>query len=445
MTLDIRRTESEDQEFAAHRQRVLDRLAPDEAVLVFGAPEVVRNGDSEYAYRPQSMVWWLTGWEDPEVAVFLRPGEQPFTMFVQPKDKEREVWTGRRDGPDGARAKFGADVAHPIGDLATHLPKLLQGVRALHFEAGVDPEHDALVWNGIARAAKQARTTGLSAPETFHLHRMMLDELRMVKSPTELERMRAAAALTGEGHRLAMARARPGMWEYEIEADLVHLWRRAGSTGPGYVPIVASGPNATVLHYHTNRSQLADGDLVLLDAGCEVSWYTADVTRTFPVSGRFSPAQRDVYEWVLRAQLAAIERCRPGGRFGEVHDVTVRVLTEGMIALGLLQGTVEERIADEAYKRYYMHGTSHWLGLDVHDVGWAGRDGATRAFAPGMVLTVEPGLYIDPDDLEAPAHLRGIGVRIEDDVLVTDGAPDVLTDGIPKSVDDVERACAASV
>jgi Xaa-Pro aminopeptidase len=429
-------------DFAAHRRRVLESLPEDEAVLVFGAPERVRNGDSEHRYRPDSTVWWLTGWEDPEVAVFLRHGDEPLVMFVQPKDKEKEVWTGRRAGPDGARARFGADLAHPIGDLAEQLPKLVQGVRALHYAVGRDAEHDRLVHTAIARAAKAARLHGLSAPETFHLPSRLLDELRMIKTDEELALLRAAADLTGRGHRRAMEMARPGLREYEIEAELTRIWQGAGSTGPGYTPIVAAGVNGTVLHYNTNRGELRDGDLLLLDAGCEVSWYTADVTRTFPVSGRFSGPQRDVYEWVLKAQLAAIDRCRACARFAEVHDAAVRVLTEGMVALGLLAGPVDERIADESFKRYYMHGTSHWLGLDVHDVGWYGRAGATRELAPGMVLTVEPGLYVDPEDEAAPAHLRGIGVRIEDDVHVTSGDPEVLTGAIPKTVDEVEAACA---
>ncbi|MEQ1502833.1 MAG: aminopeptidase P N-terminal domain-containing protein [Myxococcota bacterium] len=429
-------------DFAAHRRRLLEHLPEDEAVLVFTNPEHVRNGDSEFRYRPDSDVYWLTGWEDPHAAVFVRRGAEPLTMFVQPKDKEREVWTGRRPGPDGARAKFGADAAYPIGELEDQLAKLLQGVRALHYAFARDPDHDALVMSCVARAARAARNNGLGAPETFHHPSKLLHELRLIKTDDELAVMREAARLTGEAHRAAMRIARPGLFEHQIEAELLHGWRRAGSTGPGYTPIVAAGVNGTVLHYHTNRDELRDGELLLLDAGCEVSYYTADVTRTFPISGRFTGPQRDVYGWVLRAQQASIDACRVGTKFDDVHQASVRTLTEGMIALGLLSGTVEERIADESYKRYYMHGTSHWLGLDVHDVGSYGRDGATRPLAAGMVLTVEPGLYVDPDDAEAPAHLRGIGIRIEDDVLVTDGDPDVLTAAIPRAIADVEAACA---
>jgi Xaa-Pro aminopeptidase len=423
---------------ASHRRRLLDALAEDEAVLVFGAPEVLRNGDSEHRYRPDSDVWWLTGWPDPEVAVFVRRGEEPVTMFVQPKDPEREVWTGRRKGPEGARADHGADVAYPWSELEKQLPRLLQGVRALHYAFARDPEHDALVMSAVKAAAKAARNHGLSAPETFHHLSHTLHELRLRKGDDELAALRRAAALTVEGHVLAMQQVRPGMREFEIEALLVGHWRRHGANGPGYTPIVAGGVNGTVLHYHGNDGPLHDGDLLLLDAGCEVDFYTADVTRTFPVNGRFSGPQRAVYEHVLRAQLAAIDACRAGASFDAVHELTKRCLVEGMIDLGLLRGEVDDRLADESYKRFYMHGTSHWLGLDVHDVGLYGRGGRTRALEPGMVLTVEPGLYVQPHDEAAPAHLRGIGVRIEDDVLVTVGEPVVLTAGAPKTVAEIE-------
>jgi Xaa-Pro aminopeptidase len=363
-------------------------------------------------------------------------------MFVQPKDPEREVWTGRRKGPDGARAQHGADVAYPWSDLEKQLPRLLQGVRALHYAFARDPEHDALVMSAVKAAAKAARNHGLSSPETFHHLSHTLHELRLRKGDAELAALREAARLTSDGHALAMQQVRPGMREFEIEALLVGHWRRHGANGPGYTPIVAGGANGTVLHYHTNDGDLRDGDLLLLDAGCEVDFYTADVTRTFPVGGRFTAPQRAVYEHVLRAQLAAIDACRAGEPFDRVHEVAKRCLVEGMIDLGLLTGPVDDRLADETYKRYYMHGTSHWLGLDVHDVGLYGRGGRTRLLEPGMVLTVEPGLYVQPDDEQAPAHLRGIGVRIEDDVLVGDGAPDVLTAAAPKTVDAIEALAA---
>jgi Xaa-Pro aminopeptidase len=429
-------------DFAAHRRRLLENLPDNEALLLFGAPERVRNGDSEYRYRPDSDVYWLTGWEDPECALFVRKGDEPVVLFVQPKDPEREVWTGRRPGPEGARA-FGADAAFPISSLEAELPRLLQGIEALHHGFANDADHDALLMASIRKGAKAARRNGLAMPLTFHTPTRVLHELRLHKSADEIDVMRTAAGFTAEAHIAAMGMARPGVREFEVEAEMLGLWRRRGSTGPGYTPIVAGGINATVLHYHANRDVLNEGELLLIDAAAEASYYTADVTRTFPVSGRFSGPQRDVYHWVLEAQKASIAQCKVGAGFDEVHDTSVRVLTEAMVDLGLLEGPVDARIEDETYKRYYMHGTSHWLGLDVHDVGsYATHGGGVRRLAAGMVLTVEPGLYIDPGDDRAPAHLRGIGVRIEDDVLVTGGEADVLTAAIPKTISEVEAACA---
>lgn len=427
-------------DFAAHRAAVLERLAEDEAVLVVGGPLRTRSNDTEYPYRPDSDVYWLTGWEDPEVAVFLRPGEAPLTMFVQRKDREREVWEGFRPGPDGARADYGADVAYTWDELPDQLPKLLQGVRVLHYAFARDPEMDALLAGAITKAARAARKNGLTVPETFHHPAVLLHELRLVKNARELEVMRRAAAISGLAHREAMAATRPGRFEYEIEAVLLSAFRRHGSTGPGYTPIVAGGANACVLHYVRNRDRLEDGQLLLVDAGGEHGWYTADITRTWPVGGRFTGPQRAVYEHVLRAQYAAIDAVCAGRPFTEVHDAAVRVLTEAMVDLELLEGDVDTLIEEERYKRYYMHGTSHWLGLDVHDVGRYCRGGASRVLQPGMVLTIEPGLYIPPDDEDAPEHLRGIGVRIEDDVVVTDGEPEVLTSDVPKEIAAIEAA-----
>lgn len=425
-------------DFAAHRQAVLERLADDEAVLLFGAPHHLRNGDAEYRYRPDSDVFWLTGWEDPEVVVFLRPGEEPLTMFVQPRDPERETWTGRRKGPEGARAEHGADVAHAYSEVLELLPKLLLGVRVLHYAMARDAEHDALVMSSVAKAARAGRTAGLGAPQTFHSPAVLLHELRLHKTPDELAALREAGRISAEAHLAAMKATAPGRHEYEIEAVLHHTFLRQGSTGAGYTPIVAGGHNATILHYVTNRDELRDGDLLLIDAGCEVQYYTADITRTFPVGERFTEPQRRVYEAVLLAQEAAIDTCRVGRTFQEVHEVTVKVLTSAMVELGLLQGPVEERIEDKSFKRYFMHGTSHWLGLDVHDVGSYVGGGGSRPLAEGMVLTVEPGLYVPLDDEDAPEVLRGIGVRIEDDILVTSGEPEVLTAAVPKSIEALE-------
>ena len=428
-------------DFAAHRQALLDRLEEDEAVLLFGGPHHLRNGDAEYRYRPDSDVYWLTGWPDPEVAIFLRPGEEPLTIFCQPKNKEREIWTGYRPGPDGARDDFGADAAFPIDELEAELPRLVQGVSKLHYAFARDADHDALLAGAIRKAARLARKNGLSVPETFHAPSHLLHELRLIKKDDELTVLREAARIGVQAHVAAMAKAAPGVFEYEVESLIDYIFRSEGGTGPGYNSIVAGGANACVLHYITNREELRDGDLLLIDAGAEFQYYTVDITRTFPVNGTFSEPQRRVYQWVLDAQLAAIDEARPGRPYKAMHDAAVRILTEGMLDLGLLEGEIDTLIEEEAFKKYYMHGTGHWLGLDVHDVGVYARHGESRLLEPGMLVTVEPGLYIAADDEDAPEELRGIGIRIEDDVLVTDGDPDVLTGAAPKTIEDVEAAC----
>ncbi len=428
--------------FAAHRDAVLSQLPPDEAVLVFSGAPTLRNGDSEHRYRPDSDVYWLTGWTDPTCAVFLRAGEEPLTMFVRPKDREREVWEGWRPGVDGARRDFGADAAFPYADLPKELPRLLQGVRALHYAFACDADNDTLVMGSVSRAARKAKRTGMVTPETYHHPVRVLHEVRLHKQPGELALMREAARVSAEAHVAAMLATRPGVTEYAIESVLIDTFLRSGSTGAGYTPIVAGGANATVLHYVTNRDTLEDGELLLVDAGAEVGFYTADITRTWPVSGRFTEVQRRAYEHVLAAQEAAIAAAVVGAAFTDIHDAAVRRLTEGMIDLGLLEGDVDERIEDASFKRYYMHGTSHWLGLDVHDVGAYASEGAPRSLHAGQVLTVEPGLYIATDDEDAPAALRGLGIRIEDDILVTPEGPEVLTAGVPKSPDAIEALLA---
>jgi Xaa-Pro aminopeptidase len=428
-------------DFAAHRARLLDRLDADEAVLLFSSPHHVRNGDAEYRYRPDSDVFWLTGWEDPDVVVFLRPGVEPLTMFCQPKDPERETWTGIRPGPEGAKDAFGADHAFKIGELEAQLPRLLQGVRRLHYGFARDPEHDAVVASAIAKGRRAARYNGLDIPEIFVSPSLVLHEVRMCKGDDEVAVLRRSAEITAAGHLAAMKLAAPGRLEFEVEAALLAAFLHEGSTGAGYTPIVAGGVHANILHYITNRDVLRDGDLLLLDAGAEHCCYTTDVTRTWPVGGKFSDAQRDVYSWVLKAQEAAIEASVVGTTFKQVHDIATRILTEGMVALGLLTGDVDELIEAGSHKRFYMHGTSHWLGLDVHDVGAYGRNGESRKLEAGFVLTIEPGLYI-PNEDDIPAHLRGIGVRIEDDVLVTADGYDVLTSAIPKQVDELEAICS---
>ncbi|MCB9758828.1 MAG: aminopeptidase P N-terminal domain-containing protein [Alphaproteobacteria bacterium] len=429
--------------FADRRAAVLDRLGPDEALLVFGANHHLRNGDAEYPYRQDSDLWYLTGWPDPESALIIRPGhEHPTQLFVQPKDPEREVWTGIRPGTEGALEQFGVDAAQTIDCLKDTLAELLVGVRTLHYRVGEDPEHDRLVLGAAAKARRPARKVGQPVPDAFVSPGRLLGELRLFKTEHELDLLRTAAGITADAHIAAMKAAKPGMMEYELEALINYTFRSRGGNGPGYTTIVGSGANACVLHYVTNDSPLPPDGLVLVDAGCEFRNYTADVTRTFPASGRFTKAQAEVYEVVLAAQLASIDACRAGRTFDEVHQISVRTLTEGMVSLGLLEGEVDALIEDESFKKYYMHGTSHWLGIDVHDTGSYVAEGGSRPLSPGMVLTIEPGLYIAPDDEDAPERLRGIGIRIEDDVLVTEDEPDVLTAACPKTLADVEAACS---
>ena len=434
--------------FAANRRRLLDALAPGEALLVFASRHHHRNADSEYRFRQSSDLYYLTGWEDPDAAAFIRPDDKVrFALFVQPKDPEREVWTGVRPGPEGALEQYGADVAFPIADLEEQLADLLLGVHTLHYYMGEDAERDRLVRRAIDRADRKSRKeTWQDVPNTFVDPEVALHELRLFKSDEELDLLRHAAAVTCEAHVSAMRMTAPGVHEYELEVAIDSTFRRLGGEGPGYGTIVGGGKNATVLHYVTNRDPLLDGDLVCVDAGCEYGFYTADVTRTWPVNGRFSDAQAELYDLVLSTELACIDLVRPGTPVKALQETAVRLLTEGMVRLGLLtpgDGGVDGLIADEKYKRYYMHGVGHWLGLDVHDAGRYVREGTSRPLEPGMVTTIEPGLYVSPDDEEAPERFRGIGIRIEDDVLVTEGDPVVLTAAIPKSREAIEAVVGA--
>jgi Xaa-Pro aminopeptidase len=429
-------------EVYAHRRAAALAALGDGAALVFGAPHAIRSGDAEYRYRQSSDLWYLCGWEDPEAAALLRPGaEHPFVLFVQPKERSREVWTGFRPGVEGARERYGADAAFPIAELPSRLGELLVGWGTLHYAFGEDADRDRTVFRAVQAPARVAARNGLATPHHLVDARRLLGEMRLFKDDAEIATLRRAAAITAEAHIAAMRLGRPGVAEYEVEAEIDGLFRRRGGDGPGYTTIVGGGANACVLHYISNRAPLRAGDLCLVDAGCEYACYTADVTRTWPVSGRFTAPQRRLYELVLDAQRVAIDAARAGRPYKAMHDAAVRVLTQGMVDTGLLEGEVDTLIADEAYRRYYMHGTGHWLGLDVHDAGAYHLCGASRLLAPGMVLTVEPGIYVPPDDESAPAEYRGIGIRIEDDVLVTAGDPDVLTAACPKAVAEVEATC----
>jgi Xaa-Pro aminopeptidase len=421
----------------AERRRQLARAMSAGMAVVPTAPERRRNADAHYPYRFDSYFYYLSGFDEPDAALAIIAGEAPKTLlFCRERNEEREIWEGRRHGPEAARERFGFDEAHPIAKLDEVLAPLLENQPALYYPVGADPEWDAraMRWLNAARAKARA---GIAAPDRVQDVRALLDEMRLVKDAHELAVMRRAAEISARAHRRAMRATRPGRREYEIEAELLHEFRRSGAQFPAYGPIVAGGANACVLHYVANDAPLRDGDLLLIDAGCELDGYASDLTRTFPVSGRFSGAQRDLYALVLAAQRAAMDKVRAGNAWNEPHDAAVRALAQGMLDLKLLQGSLEEVLEKESYKRFYMHRTGHWLGLDVHDAGEYKRSGKWRLLRPGMTLTVEPGLYVRsaPD---VPEPLRDIGVRVEDDVAVTEDACEVLTAGAPKAMDELE-------
>jgi Xaa-Pro aminopeptidase len=416
------------------RREALAKAIGAGVAVVPTAPERIRNRDTHYPFRFDSHFYYLTGFPEPEAALVLAGGKS--ILFCREKNAEREIWDGFRYGPQAARERFGFDEAHPIDDLDEALAHLLEDEPALLYPVGADAGWDAraMGWLNAVRAKVRA---GTAAPDRVQDVRVAVDEMRLVKDAHELAVMRRAARISAGAHRRAMQQTRPGRNEYEIEAELLHEFRRNGAQFPAYSPIVAGGANACVLHYVSNDAALRDGDLLLIDAGCELDGYASDITRTFPVNGRFSAAQRDVYQVVLAAQRAAIAAVKPGAAWNDPHDAAVRVLARGMLDLKLLSGTLDAALEKETYKRFYMHRTGHWLGLDVHDAGEYKRSGKWRALAPGMTLTVEPGLYVRPGD-GVPAAFDNIGVRIEDDVAVTAAGCEVITAEAPKAVDDIE-------
>jgi Xaa-Pro aminopeptidase len=428
--------------YAARRQQLMEKIGPRAVAIIGGKKLSVRNGDVEHRFRQSSDLWYLTGFTEPEALAVIAPGRaEKLTLFVRPRDPERETWTGRRAGVDGAKAKFGADQALPIETVAAELPKLLDGAEEIWYVPGEDGELDQLVLSTLAHL-RQAERRGMRAPRRISDLRWTLHELRLIKDADALGKMRRAVEVTRQAHTAAMRGARNGVKEYEIEALIDYTFRKNGGH-PGYGTIVGGGVNATILHYVDNSEPLKQGELLLIDAGCEIDGFTADVTRTYPIGARFSPAQRRCYELVLAVEKACIGAVRPGASIDGIHDHAVELLTRGMIDLGLLRGEVRELIDKAAYKRFYMHRTSHWLGMDVHDVGIYAPDGKSRPLAAGMVLTVEPGLYIAEDASDVAAEYRGIGIRVEDDILVTADGHENLTISIPKEVADLEALTAA--
>ena len=428
-------------EFANRRRRLMDMMGEGSIAIVPTAPVRSRNRDIEFPYRPDSNFYYLTGFGEPEAVAVLAPRREQgeFVMFCREREPEAEQWHGARLGLEGACERHGADDAFPIGDIDEILPGLLENKSRVYYAMGHFAEFDQrmLAWVARSRAGARSARSGGGLDEFVMLDHL-IHEMRLFKSKAEIGVMSSAAQVSAAAHERAMRVCRPGLFEYQVEAELLYEFTRAGCRAPAYPSIVAGGANACTLHYTENSDRLRDRDLLLIDAGAEHELYASDITRTFPVNGRFSRAQRDVYSVVLAAQEAAIDTVAPGRTVDDVHMAAVRVLVEGLVDLGAVKGRVKRIVEKEKYKRFYMHRTGHWLGMDVHDVGDYRIDDQSRMLEPGMVMTVEPGLYIAPDDEKAPKRLRGIGIRIEDDVLVTKSGREVLTSAAPKSIDEIE-------
>lgn len=427
------------QEFASRRQRLMQAVGPDAAVILPAAIHHHRNRDSEYRFRQHSNFYYLTGFAEPEAVVVLLPGrsEGEFVLFCRPRDREMEIWNGYRAGPEGAVANFAADQAFVIDELAQRLPELLAGRRQIYAPMGEHPAFEQQLTQVLVGLRARSRA-GVAVPLSLQVLDATLSEQRLIKSSAEIAVLQRAADVSAQGHIRAMQLAAPGRYEYELEAELLHEFVRNGCAAPAYNSIVGSGHNACILHYNDNNKMLADGDLVLIDAGGELDHYAADITRTFPANGNFSAPQRALYDVVLAAQLAAIDCVKPGASWQAPHDAAVYVLSQGLLDLGLLKGSIDDVIEQGLFRRFYMHRTGHWLGMDVHDVGDYQANGNWRPLQVGMVLTVEPGLYIAPDDKTVAEQWRGMGIRIEDDVVVTDSGNHVLTAAAPKTVAAIE-------
>ncbi|MCB5205979.1 aminopeptidase P N-terminal domain-containing protein [Methylovorus mays] len=426
----------------SRRATLASRMGQGIAIIPTAA-EALRNRDTHYPYRYDSYFYYLTAFTEPEAVIVVIAGDSPKSiLFCRDKDMEREIWDGFRHGPAGALAEFGVDEAYSISELDTRILALLANQPELYFSLGADAAWDQRVTGWINQLRSQGRA-GVSAPAAIRDVRALLDEMRLIKSPQEIATMRRAAVISAEAHARAMQATKPGKHEYEIEAELLHTFYRHGSQYPAYTSIVAGGANACVLHYIANNAPLNDGDLLLIDAGCELDGYASDITRTFPVNGRFSAAQKDVYELVLAAQYAAIAQVNPQSHWNAPHEAALKVLAQGFIDLGLCRGTVDAVLESGDYRQFYMHRTGHWLGLDVHDAGEYKCDGEWRTLQPGMMLTVEPGCYIRPAE-GVPEAFWNIGIRIEDDALVTAEGCDIITEAAPKTVAAIEELMRTS-
>ncbi|MEX2517444.1 MAG: Xaa-Pro aminopeptidase [Gammaproteobacteria bacterium] len=432
-------------EWLRRRKRLMDFMNADSIAIIPATQVKVRNRDVDYPYRPDSDFYYLTGFPEPDAVAALIPNrpQGEYLLFCRERDPAMETWNGKMAGLEGACEIYGADDAFPIGDLDDILPGLLENKERVFYSMGADPAFDQRVVRWLNRVRERVRT-GVTAPAEFVSLQHHLHEMRLVKSRAEIKTMRTAATIAVAGHERAMRSCRPGMTEFQLEAELLHEFMRHGARAPAYPSIVGGGANGCILHYTDNNMPLQDGDLVLIDAGAEYDCYASDITRTFPINGRFSKAQQAVYEIVLAAQEAAIKAVKPGNHWNDPHEAAVRELTAGLVDLGILKGRVSELVKKEAYKPYYMHRTGHWIGMDVHDVGDYKVDSEWRLLEPGMVLTIEPGLYL-------PAHSKGlakrwhnIGIRIEDDVLVGKKGADVMTAAAPKTVAAIEALMATA-
>ena len=435
----------ESQEYRHRQQELMSEIGEGTAIFR-SAPMATMHNDVEYTYRQESSFYYLTGFNEPEAVAVFAPHhpEHQYVLFVQPKDPERETWTGYRCGVEAAKAIYGADEAYPIAELDEKLPEYLGGCDRIYYHLGDDEKFNQRIIAHWQRAMRGYQKTG-KAPLAIEDTRPLTFPMRLVKSPGEIAMMRRATEISVMAHNRAREFTRPGMYEYQVQAEIEHIFRKEGGIGIAYPSIVASGANACVLHYIENNARIEDNDLLLIDAGCSYGYYNGDITRTFPVSGKFTPEQKAIYEIVLEAQLSAIEEVQPGKPYNEFHDMAVCVIVQGLLDLGLLQGDLEEIIKEEKYKPFYMHRTGHWLGLDVHDVGvYKHNEENWQNLTPGHIVTVEPGIYISPHikpaegQPEIPDRWKGIGIRIEDDLLVTPQGHDVLTANVPKAITDLE-------
>ena len=429
-------------EFSRRRKRLMDMMDSESIAIIPTASVHIRNRDVEYPFRPDSDFYYLTGFSEPEAVALLIPDRHygEYVMFCRERDEKMETWNGRRAGLEGVCKIHGADDAFPIGDLDDILPSLMEDRERIYYTMGNDPVFDQRVLSWVNQVRKRVRT-GVNAPNEFVSLDHLLPEMRLFKSIAEIKLMRKAAKITASAHKRAMRTCCPGMMEYCIEAELLHEFMCLGAKSPAYTSIVGGGANSCILHYIDNSAELADGDMLLIDAGAEYENYASDISRTFPVNGTFSRAQRQIYEIVLNANLAAIDAVKPGNHWNEPHEVATAIITHGLVSLGILKGSVRDLIRNQVYKKYFMHRTGHWLGLDVHDVGDYKLDGEWRVLEPGMVMTIEPGLYMKPHRGLAKKWWN-IGVRIEDDVLVTKNGNELLTGDAPKTIDEIENLMA---